>query len=165
MNDNTRWRDVFEYLNGGLFWSISPSRGVKSGDPAGYKHPYGYLHVRYKGKNYKVHRIVWEMHYGPIPEGMTVDHINHVRDDNRIENLRVVSMHENNKNASRRDDNTTGVTGVYWRKDRNEWQAKIYTDGKQVHIGYFVNFQSAVNARLAAEKEFGFHQNHGNPKI
>ncbi|MCO9872104.1 HNH endonuclease [Salmonella enterica subsp. enterica serovar Reading] len=164
MLEMENWADVFEYRNGKLFWSISPSRGVKSGSQAGCKHPYGYMHVRYKGRNYKVHRAIWEMHYGAIPDGMTIDHINHVRDDNRIDNLRVVSMHENNKNASKRNDNTTGVTGVYWRKDRSEWQAKIYTDGKQVHIGYFNDFQSAVNARLSAEKKFGFHQNHGNPK-
>ena len=46
------------------------------------------------------HRIVWEQHNGPIPDGMTIDHINGNKKDNRIENLQMLSRKDNIKRSS-----------------------------------------------------------------
>lgn len=93
-----KWCDIFSYSDGTLKWKVRPARRMKIGDAAGYMKDDGYMRVRCRGGQYYVHRIIWEMHNGPIPKGMEVDHVNHVRTDNRIENLRLVSRLENCKN-------------------------------------------------------------------
>lgn len=55
----------------------------------------GYMRIRIGEKFDYIHRLVWEHVNGPIPKGMHIDHINGVRDDNRIENLRLVTPKEN----------------------------------------------------------------------
>ena len=52
-----------------------------------------------KHRNFRVHRLVWEAFNGKIPEGYEIDHINTVRDDNRLDNLRVVTPKENRNNS------------------------------------------------------------------
>lgn len=85
------WNDVFEYRDGLLYWKIKTNRNMKIGRLAGSMAGNGYMQVHCFGKVRLMHRIIWEMHNGEIPEGMEIDHINHIRDDNRIENLRLVS--------------------------------------------------------------------------
>lgn len=67
-----------------------------------HRDPDGYCFVvlAHKGSNQKkfVHRLVAEAFIGPRPEDQTVDHINRVRDDNRVENLRYATASEQNKN-------------------------------------------------------------------
>lgn len=96
---------------------------------------------------------------------MEIDHENHIRNDNRIENLRLVSSKGNKKNTTRRCDNTSGVTGVHWFKRECKWKVQIKVDGKQRHLGLFDNLDDAVAARKAAERQYGFHENHGNEKV
>lgn len=97
---------------------------------------------------------------GPIPDGMETDHINHVRDDNRIENLRLVSRIENMKNKSVYRSNSSGFCGVSV-KSSGMYHAYIQFNGKQVNLGLFKEKQDAVTARLEAERVYGFHDNHG----
>lgn len=73
----------------------------------------GYLTVYYNGRNTFVHRIVYFLAHGEIPDGMFVDHINRNRTDNRIENLRLVTRAANNQNLSVSNRNNTGVTGIH----------------------------------------------------
>lgn len=110
------------------------------------------------------HRIVWALYTGKWPDG-EIDHINHDRADNRISNLRDISKKENAKNKIMRSDNASGVCGVskiiergHWR---GYWQAGIGIDGKRLHLGRFTNFDDAINARKTAERQYGFHENHG----
>ena len=121
----------------------------------------GYRIFYKKKKPYLEHRVIWEKHNGKIPKGLEIDHINHDRLDNRIENLRLVTKQENQRNAKRRIDNTSGVTGVVWRNENKRWYAQIGIDGKNIHLGCFSEFSDAVNARKNAEVLYGFHKNHG----
>ncbi|WPJ68550.1 hypothetical protein OMDBNIEC_00064 [Salmonella phage STP-SP5] len=158
------WTNIFQYNDGKLYWKISPNPRILIGDPSGYLRSDGYLAIEYNGKVYKAHRIVWEMFNGPIPEGMEIDHIWHDRQDNRIENLRLVLKHDNSKNRSMNVNNTSGVTGVCWDKRSAKWLAQITVKGRTIHLGYFNDFELAVKARKQAEVEHKFHRNHGKVK-
>ena len=122
------------------------------------------------GKGYKVgailskrvssHRVVWEMHFGKIPEGMQIDHVNGVRDDNRIENLRLVTCSQNNKNR-KAQKTSTGKMGVHFRRDNSMWRAIISHEGNCMRLGQYKTYEEAVLAREAAEVSLGYHSNHG----
>ena len=92
---------------------------------------------------------------------MQVDHINHDRTDNRIENLRLVNANENGKNQKASVRNKSGVVGVSWKKSKNKWHSQIMVNGKQIHLGFFDNIDEAKKARIDAERKYGFHENHG----
>lgn len=126
-----------------------------AGKEAGYVRN-GYLIISIFDRDYQAHRVMWAMCHGQWPSG-DLDHINHNRCDNRLVNLRPVSRGENNRNHSISKRNTSGCVGVYQRGDK--WKASIGT-GKR-HLGTFDTFEGAVEARKRAEREFGFHPNHG----
>ena len=155
------WNDIFEYIDGYLIWKIRPARRVKVGDIAGYKNNEGYMVLRIKNKQLKVHRIIWEMHNDKIPDGMEIDHINHKRDDNRIDNLRLVNRKENSMNFSLSVLNKSGFIGVTWNKRLCKWQSNITVNGKQIYLGVFDIIDDAVKARIQASEIYGFHENHG----
>jgi hypothetical protein len=100
------------------------------------------------------------MVYGDEPQD--IDHINGNRRDNRIANLRAVDRRENMRNARLRSNNTSGIVGVTFSRDRKKWVAQI-NDGKVRSLGRFDKFEDAVEARKAAERRAGFHPNHGRP--
>lgn len=76
-------------------------KGRRAGAVAGTKKAKGYWEVQVCGKKLRAHRLIWEMHNGPIPYGYVVDHINQDPSDNRLENLRLATLSENNCNARR----------------------------------------------------------------
>lgn len=109
------WNEWFSYdkTTGLLYWRKCTSKtGTGPNQPgklAGCKtHHYGYPIVNLHGKTYTQHRIVWEMHNGPIPSELTVDHINRDKTDNRLENLRLADIYLQNSNKRHpdRDINT-----------------------------------------------------------
>lgn len=155
---------LFEYVDGKLCWRVRPSQRVKVGDVAGTKRDDGYLVVKINGRNRLVHRIVWEMHNWIIPENMEIDHIDHVRSNNEIDNLKMVTNQNNKRNYTRRADNKSGVTGVTWCKRTKKWIAQIMIGGKNKKLGRFSSLDDAANARKEAEKYYGFHRNHGAEK-
>jgi hypothetical protein len=120
----------------------------------------GYRHGRIDDVCYQAHRVIWALHYGADPVGH-LDHIDHDKLNNRIENLRIVNHQENHRNTSRRRNNTSGHMGVSWFAAGNKWSAYIMVDRKKKHLGYFDRLDDAVAARRAAEATFGFHENHG----
>jgi hypothetical protein len=106
------------------------------------------------------HRVAWAIYFGTWPDG-EIDHINGIRADNRISNLRDVAGGENRLNMKRNRRNTSGTSGVSWFPRTRKWHAKIKYRNKQIHLGYFSDLADAVSARKAAEKKYGFHPNHG----
>jgi hypothetical protein len=128
----------------------------KNGDIAGFTHKQsGYYRIRINGKQYQAHRIAWLYINGNFPD--KIDHINHIKNDNRISNLRNASYVDNNRNATQRVDNTSGVTGVCWHKKNSRWIVKI---GGQ-YIGSFNCINDAIATRKQKEQEINYHENHG----
>ena len=93
------------------FWQ-RPIAELARAWPAEYGDANGYIVVRKGRKMVKLHRLIWEHAHGPIPGKLQVDHINGVRSDNRIENLRLVSPDENMRNKKCYSSNTSGKAGV-----------------------------------------------------
>ena len=86
----------------------------------------------------------------------SIDHKNHKKYDNRKSNLRKVSASQNQMNASKRSDNTSGITGVSWSKTKEKWIAYIIMNGIYEYLGSFCNKEDAIKARKRAEeKRFG----------
>ena len=96
------------------------------------------------GKQY-THRVVWEQHHGPIPEGMCIDHINNDKRDNRIENLRLVTPEQNNWNNPKAKG---------YRKHRGKYQALIVVKGIQISLGCYDTTGEARLAYLLAKRKY-----------
>lgn len=123
----------------------------------------GYLHIGVGGIIYLAHRLAWLLTYGEWPD-MQVDHKDHVRTNNRIDNLRLVTPQGNKMNETLRADNTSGTTGVCWNKREGKWSAYVYQNRKLISLGYFHAKDEAITARAKANDNFGFHENHGKPR-
>ena len=142
-------REFLDYKNGQLFWNrdIKYTK-IKAGDRAGCLKRDGYRYIQLKGKRYLEHRIIYFLHnttWDINDRSQQIDHINRIKDDNRIENLRLVTGQENQFNR--------GARGYYWDKQMQKWRAQIMIDGKNIHLG---NFDYKTGARLAyvtAEKK------------
>lgn len=156
-------KELFEYRDGALFWkhrTISRGRKLKKG---GQKvttvAPDGYLRVGFNKRQYLVHRVIFLYHHGFLPE--CLDHINGIRSDNRIENLRPATKYENICNSKFRSDNTSGVKGVNWNKIKNRWQARIFVNKKVISLGYYKDLELAelvmMEARNLYHKEYANH--------
>ena len=146
--------------------AASPSQAAAfnsrcEGKPALTKrHPRGYLCGGVLGEAVLAHRLAWFMTRGVWPD--VIDHINGDKQDNRIANLRSCSVQDNSRNISVRSDSGTGYFGIRRNHPgRGLWGCDITVDGKQIRIGSFPTWEEAYEARKAAEKKYGFHENHG----
>lgn len=122
----------------------------------------GYEIISINGSVIKAHHVAFIVIDGVKPD--VVDHINGIRNDNRWCNIRTASMAENSKNCKLRSDNKSGVPGVFFRKEQNKWRAKISHKGKRISLGQFATKEEAIQARIEAEKKYGYHENHGRLK-
>jgi hypothetical protein len=133
----------------GIFtWLKSNSNRIKVGDVAGTKHSYGYIVIGICGKPEKAHRLAWLYVYGYLPKKQ-IDHINEIKHDNRICNLREVTNQVNMLNKSKAQSNSsTKIRGVYSYK--NKFCAKF----RQKHIGIFDTVEEAEIARLREKERY-----------
>ena len=161
-----RVKELFNYdpETGALIWikkSAPQANSVKIGMTAGCVNKLsGYIDINYNHKTYKAHRIIYMYMTGNFPDGC-IDHINGVKDDNKWMNLREATNTDNNRNKCTHKNNTSGVMGVRFRKDRNTWIAEICSKSKVIRIGSFKKKINAIIARKEAEKKYGYHANHG----
>lgn len=96
------------------------------------------------------------------PKGFVTDHISGDTLDNRGSNLRIATKTTNGQNSKINCDNTSGFSGVSFRKDTRKWVAKITVNRKVIWLGTnHPTKVSAIVARLTAEMQYGFHENHG----
>jgi|694.fasta_scaffold07589_25 hypothetical protein len=136
----------------GLFtWLTSKRNSVKAGSIAGCKKENGYILIKIHNKRYKAHRLAFLYVYGRFPEKQ-IDHINRIRSDNRICNLREATNQQNLWNQSIRKDNTSGYIGV--SMFRKKYVAQITVDSKLIHIGTFATAEKAGQAYLAAKSVY-----------
>lgn len=163
MKNYSNFNEVFHYDpgTGELRWKADTGFKRMKGKVAGKSDPKGYLVVGCFKKDHRVHRIIWEMVNGQIPDGMQVDHINGIRNDNRISNLRLVSHQDNQRNMAIPRSNSSGIIGVGWDKRTGKWRAKIMVNRKTVCLGRYTDIEEAAIARKRAESFYGFHENHG----
>jgi len=145
----------------GLFTRIKSHSNSSKKTGENYTHnDEGYIRIFVCGKLYYAHRLAWLYIYGEFPKHQ-IDHINHIKDDNRMINLRKATSRENKKNAPLRKDNKSGVVGVCIHKRSQKWSAEIKVNGKKVHLGLFEHKVDAAKTRKEAEIKYGFHENHG----
>ena len=133
---------------------------TRDGKPVGGIKHNGYVIICICSMRIEAHKLAFLYMTGAFYKG-DVDHINHVRNDNRWINLRVVTRQENMRNAKRSKINTSGCTGVTWDKVNNKWMAQICISGKCIKLGRFFDITDAVIARKMGEYKYGFHKNHG----
>ena len=115
------------YVDGALYWA-EPKKGRSLHRPAGTP-IHGYQQIKWGGKHWSVHRIIWEMHNGYTE--LVIDHINRDSQDNRLENLRAITFVENLRNRNPRGDAITHApkggrkfrcnAGVQWKAKDNRW--------------------------------------------
>ncbi len=146
-------RSVLDYdPETGIFtWKVGSANQVKAGDVAGCPDGGGYLRIKLQRRHYQAHRLAWLHTSGVWPKDQ-LDHINRIRTDNRVSNLREATNKQNQQNAGKRSDNKSGHPGVSWYKQNYKWVAKIAHNRKQIHLGYFATLEEALSARKAAEK-------------
>lgn len=144
--------DRYEYRDGGLWVIRQFNSGVTIGQRAGTVLRDGYRQVRVNGKQYREHHLVWLLHKGHLPSEL--DHINCIRDDNRIENLRECTRAENMQNRKiPMKTNTVGFIGV--TRHYNKFRAAITQNGVKTHLGLFDTAEAAHSAYVAAQRAHG----------
>ena len=139
----------YKYKKGKLFWRKGHRLAGKQVSLTPYKIT-GYVNVYIQGKMYWQHRIIWLMKKGYMPEN-GLDHKDGDRANNRIGNLREASHSCNMQNCGLSKSNSSGITGVYWDKQKLKWQAQITCQGKTIHLGFFASKKKAAAARYSFE--------------
>jgi hypothetical protein len=174
--------DLWELLNydfetGKLFWRYRERRWFKSNaahasfnarfankEAFHHSHPVNKYKTGYiLNESHKAHHLIWTMCFGYWPKKQ-IDHIDGDRTNNRITNLREVTLAENLKNQSIYSNNTSGMQGVTFKKKLNKWAVRANNNGKRLHLGYYENFDDAIRVRKQAEIDYGYHPNHGRSK-
>ncbi len=149
-----RLRELLSYdPDTGVFtWKVNKGR-EKQGNVAGCKSSHGYITIRIDSKIGYAHRIAWMYVHGKLPE-YQIDHINGVRDDNRLVNLRDTTQAVNAQNLLRaRSDNQIGVLGVCLDNDSKKFRANITISGKAKSLGSFNSAEEAHQAYLSAKRK------------
>ncbi len=143
----------YESETGLFYWIGSKNNRVKNGSVAGSKDSSGHIQIKIFGRTYLAHRLAWLYSHGEWPE-QQIDHINGIKSDNRITNLRDVSPRINAENRRLAcKTSKSGILGVSWHKASNSWTSSIKTLGKRKHLGCFKTPELAHEAYLNAKRQ------------
>lgn len=134
-------------------WNIRSGKS-KPNSLAGSLKTNGYIAIQLFGYMYQAHRLAWFYFYGSWPKNQ-IDHINGIKNDNRIENLRDVTsfINQHNQTAAHRNSNS-GALGVSFDKNSGKWKSQININGKKTHIGLYNSKEEAHNAYISAKIMF-----------
>lgn len=136
--------------------------GARAGHFAGSVTIENYRVITISGVALLAHRIAFALMTGEWPSH-EVDHKNGLKSDNRWVNIRSATRAENAMNLALRRDNLSGVVGVGWHRPSKKWRARITAAKVTRCLGSFETFEDACAVRQCAERELGFHANHGRP--
>lgn len=150
--DHARLASLLSYchLTGDFTWNKKKGRCQK-GEKAGAVNGVGYRLIQIDGVRYYAHRLAWLYVNGYMAE--VIDHINGVRDDNRIVNLRPASYLTNSYNTSKNKGNTSGYRGVVWHKQRKKWVVQIKVGGKTRSFGLYDDINVAAEVAKQERKK------------
>ena len=151
-----RLKELLHYdeSTGVFTWRVAKSHRMRVGSVAGsVALPKGYIRIKIDCRNYLAHRLALFYVHGVFPASET-DHINRIKTDNRIANLRPCTQSENNKNTHVNAKNTSGFKGV--SRYRGKWTARGAINGTRHYLGYFPTAEAASEAYEAFAR-----QNHG----
>lgn len=131
---------------------------VKKGTDAANPHHTGYRYVLIKNKNYAEHRLVYMYHHGSIPKNLVIDHIDGNPSNNRIENLRLATLSQNQYN--RKNLSTSKCKkGVSYHTTTGKYVSAITVDTHKIYLGLYLTEEEAHEAYKVASskyhKEFG----------
>jgi hypothetical protein len=159
-----RFNEAFEYRDGKLYWKIMTNPSKKLiGKQAGCKSSGQYGVVNLDRQSYSIHKVIFCMHHGYMPE--VVDHINRVRDDHRIENLRAATHSTNNFNKVTQKNNKIGIKNVCWSKQNSKWLVQLMQNRKKVVNLYIEDLELAQLVAMEARNKYhGAFANHGVTK-
>lgn len=155
-------RDLIDYNpETGVLKAKANFSGRQAGSVIGSQTWQGYYAFSLFGKKCFAHRLAWLLHYGEWPS-QPIDHINGIKTDNSIRNLRLCSLSQNQFNKPTQKNNTTGVKGVYWNKRDKRYVASVQFNGKKYSAGHHKDIDSAKEAVMKLrEKLAGEFTNHG----
>lgn len=149
----------YDKNTGLIYWKFDKGK-MKTGQIAGFLGVDGYIKIKINSKQYPAHRLAWALTYGFFPRN-EIDHINHIRNDNRLVNLREAKRFENCLNQTKSSTNKSKLTGVCVGLKTGSWRAQIGYKMKRIHLYWGHDFFEACCARKSAEHKYGFHLNHG----
>lgn len=141
---------LFDYQEGALYWRIDRGSNAKAGNRAGRLLKTGYRSIHVSGRRYQEHRLIFLWWHGVLPE--QIDHVNGIKDDNRIANLRRATHSTNQVNTPDRQS-ASGVRGVRFVDKTGRWAARIYLNGKEIRVGTFATLDEASAAYRAKMRE------------
>lgn len=137
---------------GAIHW-IAKGKGMIKKKAAGTLLHSGYLGICVGSKRWQAHRIAWALHNDQWPKDQ-IDHINGIKTDNRICNLREATNSQNGKNLKLSKANKTGIAGVCWSERYQNYRSYIKVDHKQKYLGTFKTLDEASKARHEAEDKY-----------
>ena len=155
---------LFEYKDGEIYWRVDRGWNKTTGKVAGGKSiSSGYRMCSINNKPEIVHRIIFIMHNGYLPE--EIDHIDGNPLNNRIENLREANRKTNGQNRKMQINNTSGAKGVSWHKAAGKWNVRVKDNNKRRSFGLFDDFELAELVAIEARNKLhGKFANHGIKK-
>jgi hypothetical protein len=138
----------------GIFtWNKDRTGSAKKGSVAGTITRDGYISIGCKNRRISAHRIAWHMYYGHIPDSADIDHINGIKTDNRIANLRLCNKSQNLCNRPIQKNNKSGYKGVSWCSKLSKWIAQIKKNRKLFYLGSYKAPEDAYLAYTKAAKQ------------
>lgn len=137
----------------GLRWKVKTGRKVVVGSQAGSKHNHAWG-VRIMKKRYLVHRVIYEIMIGKIPDGYDIDHIDRNPHNNKLSNLRAVPHWLNMRNLSLREGTRSGVTGVHYKEIYDKRAGYTYTGWRAEWCG----FDGKCYTKLFSTKKYGYDE-------